>query len=189
MVTFTRLSCYPLLFSTVSTFPFFFFLLSFSSTVFLSLLFCWFYFFIFLGSCPLLSSLIYDQYAYVNYADMFLALDKDMNGTLSKQELREYADGTLTDIFIERGKTECLLMYHSMYLFEDLWDVSDVWSSAAVVSFLVISFISAIIARSCPVVATPAVHIETLLSKIDNSVSIHLSDTKLRNLLYNCSPV
>lgn len=36
--------------------------------------------------------------------DMFLALDKDMNGTLSKQELREYADGTLTEIFIERGK-------------------------------------------------------------------------------------
>lgn len=35
--------------------------------------------------------------------DMFLALDKDMNGTLSKQELREYADGTLTEIFIERG--------------------------------------------------------------------------------------
>lgn len=35
---------------------------------------------------------------------MFLALDKDMNGTLSKQELREYADGTLTEIFIERGK-------------------------------------------------------------------------------------
>lgn len=34
--------------------------------------------------------------------DMFLGLDKDMNGTLSKQELREYADGTLTDIFIER---------------------------------------------------------------------------------------
>lgn len=37
-------------------------------------------------------------------ADMFLALDKDMNGTLSKQELREYADGTLTEIFIERGR-------------------------------------------------------------------------------------
>jgi len=36
-------------------------------------------------------------------ADMFLALDKDMNGTLSKQELKEYADGTLTEIFIERG--------------------------------------------------------------------------------------
>ncbi|XP_078440529.1 tonneau 2 (TON2) isoform X2 [Wolffia australiana] len=34
--------------------------------------------------------------------DMFLALDKDMNGTLSKPELKEYADGTLTDIFIER---------------------------------------------------------------------------------------
>ncbi|KAL1078951.1 hypothetical protein V6Z11_D10G189900 [Gossypium hirsutum] len=34
--------------------------------------------------------------------DMFLALDKDMNGTLSKQELKEYADGTLTEIFIER---------------------------------------------------------------------------------------
>lgn len=37
-------------------------------------------------------------------ADMFLALDKDTNGTLSKQELREYADATLADIFIERGK-------------------------------------------------------------------------------------
>lgn len=36
-------------------------------------------------------------------ADMFIALDKDANGTLSKQELREYADGTLTEIFIERG--------------------------------------------------------------------------------------
>lgn len=40
---------------------------------------------------------------HITSADMFLALDKDMNGTLSKQELREYADGTLTDIFIERG--------------------------------------------------------------------------------------
>ncbi|CAH2041975.1 unnamed protein product [Thlaspi arvense] len=39
-------------------------------------------------------------------ADMFLALDKDMNGSLSKQELREYADGTLTDIFIERAFDE-----------------------------------------------------------------------------------
>ncbi|CAK9159743.1 unnamed protein product [Ilex paraguariensis] len=38
--------------------------------------------------------------------DMFLALDKDMNGTLSKQELREYADGTLTDIFVERAFDE-----------------------------------------------------------------------------------
>ncbi|KAL6560512.1 putative serine/threonine-protein phosphatase 2A regulatory subunit B'' subunit ton2 [Orobanche gracilis] len=38
----------------------------------------------------------------VVFADMFLALDKDMNGTLSKEELRYYADGTLTDIFIER---------------------------------------------------------------------------------------
>ncbi|KAE8711937.1 putative serine/threonine-protein phosphatase 2A regulatory subunit B'' subunit TON2 [Hibiscus syriacus] len=34
--------------------------------------------------------------------DMFLALDKDMNGSLSKQELKEYAEGTLTEIFIER---------------------------------------------------------------------------------------
>ncbi|GJW96549.1 probable serine/threonine-protein phosphatase 2A regulatory subunit B'' subunit TON2 [Tanacetum coccineum] len=32
----------------------------------------------------------------------------DMNGTLSKQELREYADGTLTDIFIERAFDEHL---------------------------------------------------------------------------------
>jgi len=42
-------------------------------------------------------------FSILDLADMFLALDKDMNGTLSKQELREYADGTLTDIFIERG--------------------------------------------------------------------------------------
>jgi serine/threonine-protein phosphatase 2A regulatory subunit B'' len=34
--------------------------------------------------------------------DMFLALDKDMSGSLCKQELKEYADGTLTEIFIER---------------------------------------------------------------------------------------
>ncbi|KAH9328738.1 hypothetical protein KI387_000846 [Taxus chinensis] len=31
-----------------------------------------------------------------------MELHQDMNGTLSKQELRDYADGTLTDIFIER---------------------------------------------------------------------------------------
>ncbi|CAM6103845.1 unnamed protein product [Calypogeia fissa] len=34
--------------------------------------------------------------------DMFLALDKDLNGTLNKQELQAYSDGTLTEIFIER---------------------------------------------------------------------------------------
>jgi serine/threonine-protein phosphatase 2A regulatory subunit B'' len=33
---------------------------------------------------------------------MFLALDNDTNGTLNKHELKEYADGTLTKIFIER---------------------------------------------------------------------------------------
>ncbi|KAJ0975527.1 hypothetical protein J5N97_017492 [Dioscorea zingiberensis] len=37
---------------------------------------------------------------------MFLALDKDMNGTLSKLELKEYADGTLTEIFIDRAFDE-----------------------------------------------------------------------------------
>lgn len=88
-----------------------FLILLFPHSVFLSLLFSCFYFFIFLGTGPLLPSLIDDQYAYMNYADMFLALDKDMNGTLSKQELREYADGTLTDIFIERGKTESAYAY------------------------------------------------------------------------------
>lgn len=52
---------------------------------------------------------------------MFLALDKDMNGTLSKQELRDYADGTLTDIFIERGRTctvasrICVFVYIHIY--------------------------------------------------------------------------
>ncbi|GJY20279.1 probable serine/threonine-protein phosphatase 2A regulatory subunit B'' subunit TON2 [Tanacetum coccineum] len=40
--------------------------------------------------------------------DVFLALDKDMNGTLSKHELQEYADGTLTYIFIERAFDEHL---------------------------------------------------------------------------------
>ena len=35
-------------------------------------------------------------------ADVFLSLD-NMNGTLGKQELQEYAEGTLTEIFIERG--------------------------------------------------------------------------------------
>lgn len=40
-------------------------------------------------------------------ADTFLGLDKDMNGTLSKEELQAYADGTLTEIFIERGKCSC----------------------------------------------------------------------------------
>lgn len=42
---------------------------------------------------------------------MFLALDKDMNGTLSKQELKEYAEGTLTEIFIERGKAVREVLY------------------------------------------------------------------------------
>jgi len=45
-------------------------------------------------------------------ADMFIALDKDSSGSLSKQELREYADGTLTEIFIERGRN----YYHSSIL-------------------------------------------------------------------------
>lgn len=40
---------------------------------------------------------------------MYLSLDKDMNGTLSKQNLREYADGTLTEIFIERGNNAILM--------------------------------------------------------------------------------
>ena len=49
-------------------------------------------------------------------ADMFIALDKDANGTLSKQELREYADGTLTEIFIERGNTAFHLFLESVQL-------------------------------------------------------------------------
>jgi hypothetical protein len=46
------------------------------------------------------------------HADVFLSLDKDMNGTLSKQELQEYAEGTLTEIFIERGKFENIWVYN-----------------------------------------------------------------------------
>ncbi|KAI3677761.1 hypothetical protein L6452_37029 [Arctium lappa] len=38
--------------------------------------------------------------------DTFLDLDKDTNGTLGKEELGAYADGTLTDIFIERAFDE-----------------------------------------------------------------------------------
>ncbi|THG11447.1 hypothetical protein TEA_002440 [Camellia sinensis var. sinensis] len=60
--------------------------------------------------CELVTTVIVIVVAYSNQfspADMFLALDKDMNGTLSKQELREYVDGTLTDIFIERGRSFC----------------------------------------------------------------------------------
>ncbi|XP_071705096.1 probable serine/threonine-protein phosphatase 2A regulatory subunit B'' subunit TON2 [Rutidosis leptorrhynchoides] len=38
--------------------------------------------------------------------DIFLDLDKDANGTLSKEELQGYADATLTDIFIERAFDE-----------------------------------------------------------------------------------
>lgn len=53
--------------------------------------------------CSLIILFFFTYILYISSADMFLALDKDMNGTLSKQELREYADGTLTDIFIERG--------------------------------------------------------------------------------------
>lgn len=45
-----------------------------------------------------------DVFLFFFFSDMFLALDKDTNGTLSKQELKEYADGTLTEIFIERGR-------------------------------------------------------------------------------------
>ncbi|KAG6437501.1 hypothetical protein SASPL_102419 [Salvia splendens] len=48
-----------------------------------------------LTSAQRICGLFFDLY-------MFLALDKDMSGSLSKQELRDYADGTLTDIFIER---------------------------------------------------------------------------------------
>ncbi|KAJ0727030.1 putative serine/threonine-protein phosphatase 2A regulatory subunit B'' subunit gamma [Helianthus annuus] len=35
--------------------------------------------------------------------DMFIDLDKDANGTISDEELQGYADGTLTEIFIQRG--------------------------------------------------------------------------------------
>ncbi|KAJ0914907.1 putative guanylate cyclase activating protein [Helianthus annuus] len=38
--------------------------------------------------------------------DMFIDLDKDANGTLSEEELQGYADGTLTEIFIQRAFDE-----------------------------------------------------------------------------------
>lgn len=42
---------------------------------------------------------------------MFLALDKDLNGTLNKPELQAYSDGTLTEIFIERGTVEFFFVH------------------------------------------------------------------------------
>lgn len=63
-------------------------------------------------------------------ADMFLALDKDMNGTLSKQELQEYADGTLTEIFIERGREATPVSpFKFFYLFLFFKDISLSFSS------------------------------------------------------------
>lgn len=62
-------------------------------------------------------------------ADMFLALDKDMNGTLSKQELREYADGTLTEIFIERGREATPVSPLKFFFFIFLKDISLSFSS------------------------------------------------------------
>lgn len=55
----------------------------------------------------------------MGFADVFLALDKDMNGSLNKEELKEYADGTLTDIFIERGMF-CIRRPSLLYLYEVL---------------------------------------------------------------------
>lgn len=51
---------------------------------------------------------------------MFLALDKDKNGTLSKQELKEYCEGTLTEIFIERGKDLTGVVLGCSFLFNIL---------------------------------------------------------------------
>lgn len=62
-------------------------------------------------------------------ADMFLALDKDMNGTLSKQELREYADGTLTEIFIERGRKQHQVLHKKEKILIFLKDISLSFSS------------------------------------------------------------
>lgn len=63
------------------------------------------------------------------FADMFLALDKDMNGTLSKQELREYADGTLTEIFIERGRKQHQVLHKKEKILIFLKDISLSFSS------------------------------------------------------------
>lgn len=60
-------------------------------------------FFIFCIFCQNLMNVLQIICILCYFADMFLTLDKDMNGTLSKQELKDYADGTLTEIFIERG--------------------------------------------------------------------------------------
>lgn len=62
---------------------------------------------------------------------MFLALDKDMNGTLSKQELKEYAEGTLTEIFIERGKAvrEVLYLLEMFYSLQFLLYLINVYNN------------------------------------------------------------
>ena len=52
----------------------------------------------------------------ISFVDMFLALDKDCSGSLSKQELKEYADGTLTEIFIERGEIQLLFDHCVLFM-------------------------------------------------------------------------
>lgn len=42
--------------------------------------------------------------------------DKDASGSLSKQELKEYADGTLTEIFIERGKLQTFFGHFILFM-------------------------------------------------------------------------
>lgn len=53
--------------------------------------------------------------------DMFLDLDKDANGTLSKEELQGYGDGTLTNIFIERAFDEHVR--HGKTVFGLAWEM------------------------------------------------------------------
>ncbi|KAL7608036.1 hypothetical protein Lser_V15G10524 [Lactuca serriola] len=53
--------------------------------------------------------------------DAFLDLDKDGNSTLSKEELQGYADGTLTDIFIERAFDEHV--HHGKTVIGNPWEM------------------------------------------------------------------
>ncbi|KAJ9549573.1 hypothetical protein OSB04_022116 [Centaurea solstitialis] len=61
--------------------------------------------------------------------DTFLDLDKDTNGTLGKEELGNYADGSLTDIFIERGNRCKQDRWLFLQKWSEIYWVRLVWSS------------------------------------------------------------
>lgn len=57
------------------------------------------------------------RYWEMGFVDVFFVFDKDMNGSFNKEELKEYVDGILIDIFIEWGMF-CICWFLLLYLYE-----------------------------------------------------------------------